>query len=103
MKDRTLTVEHDALVGDPQRSLGEKVAEQPLVILSDRLRQHAFHVVAHGDRKREALGVEGAGRARNIHDAKQLSIGWIVNRNGGTGPSLHLGAEMLRTMNLNRS
>jgi hypothetical protein len=102
MDDRAPSIEHDAIFGHPERPFGEKVAEQPFVILSDRLRQHAFDMVAHRDRKSQALRVESARRARDIHDAKQLPIGWIVNGNGGAGPSLHLGAEMLCTMNLNR-
>src|SRR6202035_3759057 len=62
-----------------------------------------FHMVAYRDRKSQALWVEGACRPRYIHDAKQLPIGRIVNRNSSAGPSLHLGAEMLCAMNLNRS
>ena len=102
MEDRASTVEHDALFGRPQRSLGEKVAQQLFVILPDRLRQHAFHMMADRDRQSEALRVEGACRARYVHHAEQFPVGGIVNRNGSAGPSLHLGAEMLCAVDLDR-
>ena len=75
MEDHASTVEHDALFGHPQRSLGEKVAQQLLVILPDRLRQHAFHVMADRDGQSEALRIEGACRARYVDHAKQFAIG----------------------------
>ena len=56
------------------------MAQQLFVILPDRLRQHAFHVMTDGDGQGEALRIEGAGRARDVNHAKQFAIGWIVNR-----------------------
>src|ERR1700676_341489 len=102
MEDRASTVKHDALVAHPQRSLGEKVAQQLFVILPDRLRQNAFHMMTDGHRQGEALWIEGACGTRNIHHAKQFAIGRVANRNGSAGPWLHSRAEMLCAMDLDR-
>ncbi len=102
MKDRAATVEHDAFFAGPERSPGEEVAEQSVVILPDGLRQHAFHVMPDGHRQSQALRVEGACRAGDIDHAEQFAVTGIVNRNGGAGPALHLRAEMFGAVNLHR-
>jgi hypothetical protein len=102
MEDRTTAVKHDELFGHPQRSLGEKLAQQLFVILPNRLGQHAFHVMADRDRESETLRVESACRTRYVHHTEQFPIGGVVNRHGSTGPSLHFGAKMLSAANLDR-
>ena len=102
MKNGATTIEQHALLGQPHRPSGQKVAEQFFVILPDRLRQHAFHMMADRNRQREALRIEGARRTRYVDNSEQLAVARIVNRNGGTGPPLHLGAEVFGAVNLNR-
>src|ERR1700731_229557 len=58
MDDHAPAIEHDAIVACPQRPLGEKVTQQIFVILPDRLRQYAFHMLAYGNGERETLRVE---------------------------------------------
>jgi len=93
---------YDKFLVHPQRPLGQKVAQQFLVISSDRLRQHAFLVMTDRDGQSEALRIEGACGARDIHHAKQFAISWIVNRNSSAGPSLHSRAKVLCAVDLNR-
>ena len=103
VEDHASAVEHDALVARPHRSPGKKMAQQRFVILPNRLRQHAFNMMADRDRKSETLWIEGARRARYVDHAEQFAVAGIVNGNGGTGPSLHFGAEMLSAVDLDRS
>ena len=103
MKNGASTIEQHALFGQPHRPSGQKIAEQFFVILPDRLRQNAFHMMADRNRQREALWIEGARWTRYVDNSKQLAVARIVNRNGGTGPSLYLRTEMFGAVNLNWS
>src|SRR6266446_343901 len=59
-------------------------------------------MMTDGDSQSEALRIEGACRARDIHHAKQFAIDRIVNRNSSAGPSLHLRTKMLCAVDLDR-
>ena len=49
--------------------------QQIFVILPDRLRQYAFHMMAYGNGQCETLRVESVCRTRNINDAQEFAVG----------------------------
>ncbi|MCP1745130.1 hypothetical protein J2R73_007764 [Bradyrhizobium japonicum] len=58
--------------------------------------------MADRDGQSQALRIEGACRTRDVDHAKQLAIGRVMNRDSSASPPLHLRAEMLCTVNLDR-
>src|ERR1700729_1824520 len=47
------------------------------------------------------MGGECAGRAGDVEDAKQLTVGRVMDWRGGAGPPLHVTAEVLGGVDLN--
>jgi hypothetical protein len=59
----------------PTATSWREVKQQIFVILPDRLRQYAFHMMAYGNGQCETLRVESVCRTRNINDAQEFAVG----------------------------
>src|SRR5579859_4730136 len=97
--DRAMAVEYHDVVTRP---FARKVQHQALVLGDHGPREQVLDLAAGGCRIAQRLRVERSGRPGDVEDAEQLAVGWVINRRGGTGPTLHVTAEVLKGVNLHR-
>ena len=82
------------------RPLVGKVQHQALVLGDHCPREQVLDLPAGGCCIGQRLRVERPGRPGDVEDAEQLTVGRVMDRGGGAGPTLHVTAEVLECVNL---